>query len=141
MTLQTSQLLSPPFLCTTVANIVFRAPVTTTTAFLAEAVGTAILAFVIFALTNPKNDTMKSGFVPPLIGLTVGGLIAVLAPLTQAGLNPARDFGPRIVAWLAGWKSVAFARAWVYIVAPILGALLGATLADRVLYKAGEEEG
>ena len=109
------------------------------TAFLAESIGTAILAFVIFALTHPKNDTMKSGFVPPLIGLTVGGLIAVFAPLTQAGFNPARDFGPRIVAWFAGWKTVAFRSSWLYIVAPIVGAIVGAALADLVLYADGED--
>jgi len=112
----------------------FSHPVTTTTAFLVESIGTAILAFVIFALTHPKNDTMESGFVPPLIGLTVGGLICVCAPLTQAGFNPARDFGPRIVAWLAGWKTVAFQSAWLYIVAPIVGAVFGAALADRILF-------
>jgi glycerol uptake facilitator-like aquaporin len=111
-----------------------RKPVTTQVAFLAEAFGTGILSFVIFALTNPKNTEMKSGFVPPLIGLTVGALIAVLAPLTQAGLNPARDFGPRIVAFLAGWKAVAFQGWWVYVLAPIVGALIGAALADKVLY-------
>lgn len=77
---------------------------------------------------------MKKGFAPPLIGLTVGSLIAVLAPLTQAGFNPARDFGPRIVAFLAGWKEVAFQGCWVYIVGPIVGAVIGALLADRVLY-------
>lgn len=107
---------------------------TTKIAFLAEALGTGILGFVIFALTNPKNDTMKSGFVPPIIGITVGSLIAVLAPLTQAGFNPARDFGPRIVAYLAGWKSVAFQGWWVYVVAPVVGASAGAFLADKVLY-------
>ena len=77
---------------------------------------------------------MKTGFVPPIIGLTVGALIAVIAPLTQAGFNPARDFGPRIVAFLAGWNDVAFKGFWVYILAPILGAVLGAALADKVLY-------
>lgn len=112
----------------------FVSPVTITTAFFAESIGTTILAFVIFALTHPKNETMKSGFVPPLIGLTVGGLISVLAPLTQAGFNPARDFGPRIVAWFAGWKTVAFTNSWLYIVAPIIGAVCGAALADQVLY-------
>lgn len=106
----------------------------TSTAFFAEAIGTAILSFVIFSLTNPKNDIMKDKFVPPLIGITVGALIAVLAPLTQAGFNPARDFGPRIVAFLAGWKTVAFQGCWIYIVAPIVGALAGALLADKVLY-------
>ena len=95
-----------------------------------------MLAFVIFALTNPKNDAMKGndGFIPPLIGLTVGALIAVLAPLTQAGFNPARDFGPRIVSFLAGWKAVAFQNWWVYVLAPMVGAPLGAALADKVLY-------
>jgi glycerol uptake facilitator protein len=111
-----------------------RKPVTTQVAFLAEAFGTGILSFVIFALTNPKNTEVKSAFVPPLIGLTIGALIAVLAPLTQAGLNPARDFGPRIVAFLAGWKTVAFQGWWLYVLAPIVGALAGAALADKVLY-------
>jgi glycerol uptake facilitator protein len=112
------------------------APVSIVTAFLAEAIGTGVLAFVIFALTNPKNDAMKgnNGFIPLLIGLTVGALIAVLAPLTQAGFNPARDFGPRIVAFLAGWKAVAFQNWWVYVLAPMVGAPLGAALADKVLY-------
>jgi glycerol uptake facilitator-like aquaporin len=106
---------------------------------MAETLGTGILSFVIFALTNPKNDTVKSGYVPSLIGVTVGALIAVLAPLTQAGFNPARDFGPRIIAWCGGWKTIAFAGFWVYIVGPIIGALLGAFAADRVLYASASE--
>ena len=69
--------------------MLLSAPVTTMVAFLAEAMGTGVLGFVIFALTNKKNSVMKgSGLVPPIIGLTVGSLIAVLAPLTQAGFNP-----------------------------------------------------
>lgn len=112
----------------------FFLPVTTTSAFLAESIGTAILAFVIFALTHPKNDAVESKSIPLLIGLTVGALISVFAPLTQAGFNPARDFGPRIVAWFAGWKTVAFTKSWLYIVAPIVGAVFGAAVADRVLF-------
>lgn len=112
----------------------FFDPVSTKIAFLAEAFGTAILSFVIFALTNKKNDTAKDAYVPGLIGLTVGALIAVIAPLTQAGFNPARDFGPRIVAFLAGWKSVAFRGWWVYIFGPIVGAVIGAFTADKILF-------
>ncbi|KAG7355871.1 MIP family channel protein [Nitzschia inconspicua] len=112
----------------------FVAPVSMGVAFLAETIGTAILSFVIFSLTNEKNDGVKDSFIPPMIGLTVGALIAVLAPLTQAGFNPARDFGPRIVAWCAGWKTVAFTGWWVYIIGPIVGALLGAYVADKILY-------
>jgi glycerol uptake facilitator protein len=57
------------------------------TAFLAEAYGTAMLAFVIFALTNDNNETTSKHpfLIPPLIGATVAALISVIAPLTQAG--------------------------------------------------------
>ncbi|KAL3945607.1 MAG: hypothetical protein SGBAC_000347 [Bacillariaceae sp.] len=109
-------------------------PVGAGVAFLAEAFGTGVLAFVIFSLTNRKNSTAKTGYVPLLIGATVGSMIATLAPLTQAGFNPARDFGPRIVAFLAGWKTVAFRGWWVYVFGPIVGAVVGATLADKVLH-------
>lgn len=106
----------------------------TLTAFGAEAFGTAVLAFVIFSLTHPKNDASKNNvYIPPLIGATVGGLISVIAPLTQAGFNPARDFGPRIIAWLAGWKAIAFQGWWIYVVAPIVGAPIGAFVADKLL--------
>ncbi len=44
---------------------------------------------------------------PVFIGLTVSIVISVVAPLTQAGLNPARDFGPRLFAYLAGWGPIA----------------------------------
>jgi hypothetical protein len=45
-----------------------------------------MLAFTIYALTNPKSDTQRNSvYIPPLIGLMVGALIATLAPLTQAG--------------------------------------------------------
>jgi Major intrinsic protein len=73
--------------------VLHSAPVTTTVAFLAEAIGTCILAFVIFSTTNKKNAVMQaSGMVPPIIGMTVGSLIAVLAPLTQGGFNPGMSF-------------------------------------------------
>jgi glycerol uptake facilitator-like aquaporin len=63
-------------------------PVSTAQAFLAEAFGTAVLAFCIFCLTHHRNDTtIHNVYIPPLIGATVGGLISVLAPLTQAGVR------------------------------------------------------
>ena len=116
----------------------FSAPVTVPQAFFAEAFGTAVLAFVVFAVTHPDNEAMQTNplLVPPLIGLTVAALICILAPLTQAGLNPARDFGPRLVACAAGWSpAVAFSRAWVYLLAPVVGALAGAAVCDKVLYR------
>lgn len=113
----------------------FPSPVTVGQAFCAEALGTAILAAVVFSLTHKENEASQNKvYLPPLIGATVGALIGALAPLTQAGFNPARDFGPRMVAHVAGWTSVAFYQSWLYIVAPMLGAPLGAWLIDKVLY-------
>ena len=104
-------------------------------AFLAEVMGTLILALVVFALTDEHNLVAPAaGLGPVFIGLTVAILISVLGPLTQACLNPARDFGPRLVAWAVGWGEVALpgprppAFLTVYILAPVLGATLGGGL-------------
>lgn len=53
---------------------------------------------------------------------------------TCAQFNPARDFAPRIVAYAAGWTGVAFQNAWLYIVAPIVGAPIGGWVADTLLF-------
>ena len=115
----------------------FAAPVTVAQAFAADAFGTAVLASGIFAWTPSNNDATNNNpfIIPPLIGMTVVALICAIAPLTQAGFNPARDFGPRIVAYLAGWKTVAFRSDWVYIAAPVVGAIAGAAFVDKVLCK------
>ncbi len=109
-------------------------------ASLAEFIGTMILAIVVFALTDEKNsDRPLANLAPVFIGLTVSALISVLAPLTQAGFNPARDFGPRLFAYFAGWGSVAIPGwsepGWltVYIIAPILGAVFGGGIYQYVL--------
>ena len=106
-------------------------------AFLAEVLGTMILAFVVFAVTDGRNaGSPATGTAPVFIGLTVAALISVIAPLTQACFNPARDFGPRVFASLAGWGSIALPGfsdlGWltVYILAPIVGAVLGGGLYD-----------
>ena len=100
-------------------------------AFLAEFTGTAMLAFLICVLTRDRNVARPSpGTTPLFIGLSVAAIISVIAPLTQAGLNPARDFGPRLVSYFLGWGEIAIPGprgGWltVYIVAPTLGAIAG----------------
>lgn len=100
-------------------------------AFLAELLGTAILAFVVVGVTDPSNEGSPGPMAPAIIGMTVAVLICVIAPLTQACFNPARDWGPRIFAYIAGWKETAIpgpngiAVVTVYIAAPILGSILG----------------
>ncbi len=97
-----------------------------------ESIGTFMLVFVIFRLTN-KSGQVHQNLIPILIGLTVTILICIIAPYTQGGFNPARDFSPRVVAYLAGWKSAAFPAIdfsffTVYIFSPILGGIVASHL-------------
>jgi len=120
---------------------VFQARATFREAFVAEVLGTAILALVVFAVTDRRNSAAPAAFLAPLvIGLTVACLISIIAPLTQCCLNPARDFGPRLFTYFAGWGSVAALPGpnghgffTVYILAPILGAIAGGGLYDNLL--------
>lgn len=109
-------------------------------AWLAEFSGTLVLGCLVFALTDKRNSARpQANLAPVFIGLTVSALISILAPLTQAGFNPARDFGPRLFAYVAGWGSVAISAgtdlSWltVYILAPILGATVGGGFYQYVL--------
>jgi len=101
------------------------------TAMLGEAIGTAFLACFVFSLTEPRNGEAPRFMAPLFIGLTVSIIISIIAPLTQAGLNPARDFGPRLVAFIFGWGEIAIPGPrngffTVYILSPIIGAVFGA---------------
>jgi len=103
-------------------------------AMVAEGFGTFLLALFIFCLTEGCNVGRPSEPLHPLfIGLTVASIIFFIAPLTQAGLNPARDFGPRFVAYIMGWGNAALPDIcggwfWVYILAPIAGSSLAAVV-------------
>jgi glycerol uptake facilitator-like aquaporin len=95
-----------------------------------EGFGTAVLALVVFAVTARRNGAAPAAHMAPFfIGFTVAVLISLFAPITQAGWNPARDLGPRLVALALGWGSVALPGQgggfWVYIVGPLVGAPLG----------------
>lgn len=85
---------------------------------LAEILGTALLLFVIFGVAVDKRSVASSHPGLP-IGLTITAVIFSVGPITGAALNPARWFGPALVS--GNWTN-----AWVYIVAPIAGAVLAA---------------
>ena len=115
-----------------------RALMSAPMAAVVEGLGTAILALVIFSLSDRRNAALPNkGLAPFFIGFTVAALISVFAPLTQAGWNPARDFGPRIVAFFAGWGSIAIPGPsggfWAYIVGPLIGAPIGAAVHEFLL--------
>ncbi len=109
----------------------------------AEFIGTLLLVLSIFFFIHLKK--LNPVFIPALIGLTVAILIVYIAPYTQAGLNPARDFGPRLVASVMGWGEAAFPPVrsgffTVYILSPLLGGLVGAFIFKYLKFKLGKNE-
>jgi glycerol uptake facilitator protein len=88
---------------------------------------------VILGTTDERNPSRPGPLTAATIGLTITLLISLLAPLTMAGFNPARDFAPRVFSALAGWGSIAFTtngNGWftVYILGPISGGQVGVIL-------------
>jgi aquaporin Z len=98
---------------------------TTTAAFLTEALLTFIFLFVIFATTSKLGNSNMAGLA---IGLTLVLIHLVAIPITGTSVNPARSFGP---ALLAGGK--AFQQLWLFMTAPVLGGILAA-LAWRFVF-------
>jgi glycerol uptake facilitator protein len=113
--------------------------VSSAAAFLVEALGTGILVLVILCATDARNPSRPGILTAVTIGLTITMLISLFAPLTMAGFNPARDFGPRLFSALAGWGRLVFTvngPGWlvVYILAPLAGGQGGA-LAYRIFFR------
>ncbi|GII76726.1 aquaporin [Sphaerisporangium rufum] len=102
-------------------------------AFRDQVIGTAILLFLVLAVTDIANTSPAANLAPFVIGLIV---VAIgMAWGTNAGyaINPARDFGPRLASFLTGYGSAwrdqyGQLYFWVPIIAPLIGGLLGAGL-------------
>jgi glycerol uptake facilitator protein len=108
-------------------------PVSLWGGFRDQIIGTALLLFIIFALTDKMNDPPLSNLAPWVIGLVVVGIGMAWGAAAGYAINPARDFGPRLASFITGY-STAFRDQygsfywWVPIVAPLLGGLLGSGL-------------
>jgi MIP family channel proteins len=102
--------------------------------FIDQVVGTALLVGVVFALGDARNTPPAPGLAPVVVGLLVVGLGAAFGFNSGYAINPARDLGPRVFTFVAGWGGEVFRAGnywfWVPVVAPIVGALLGAWVYD-----------
>ncbi|MDR6227217.1 MIP/aquaporin family protein [Desmospora profundinema] len=117
-------------------------------AFFVEFAITALLLIVILAVVDDRNPLFVplKNMGPLIIGLTVAMIGGSWGNLTGFALNPARDFGPKLFAWAAGWESIALPAPagyfWVPLIAPVLGGLFGALVYDQLVrrYLHKEEE-
>ena len=92
----------------------------TAAAFITEAAMTCLFLLVIFATTSTKGSGPLTGLA---IGITLVLIHMVAIPVTGTSVNPARSFGPAI---FAGGK--AMSQLWLFLVAPIVGGILGALI-------------
>jgi glycerol uptake facilitator protein len=102
-------------------------------AFRDQVIGTAILLFLLLAITDAAGTPAAASLAPFVIGLLVVGI--GMAWGTDAGYatNPARDFGPRLASFLTGYEGAfrdqtGYLYFWIPIVGPIAGGLTGAGL-------------
>jgi glycerol uptake facilitator protein len=98
-----------------------------------EIVGTCVLVFGVF---GSLGNALAGGLAPLLIGLLVLGIGLSLGGPTGYAINPARDLGPRIahaVLPIAGKGGSDWGYAWIPVVAPVIGGILGA-VAYTVLF-------
>lgn len=100
---------------------------------LTETIATAIFVLAVLAVRTPQNLVSGSGLNqalgPFLVGLIVWSIGLSLGGPTGYAINPARDLGPRLAHWalpIAGKGSSDWAYAWVPIVGPLLGGIIGA---------------
>lgn len=100
-----------------------------------EIIGTAVLVLGVLAILRPENLVANSGFdkgfAPFLVGLLVWAIGLSLGGPTGYAINPARDLGPRLahaIVPIAGKGDSDWSYAWIPIVGPIIGGVLGAVI-------------
>jgi MIP family channel proteins len=105
--------------------------------FIDQVVGTALLVAVIFGITDSRNSPAPAGLAPVVVGLLVVLIGATFGFNAGYAINPARDFGPRLFTFLAGWGGEVFRAGnhwwWVPIVAPCVGGLIGGWVYDACI--------
>jgi glycerol uptake facilitator protein len=109
------------------------APVSDWGALRDQIIGTAILLFLIVAITDLRNTAPAANLAPVVIGLLIVGIGMAFGTDAGYAINPARDFGPRLAEFITGFHGAwqdqyGHLYFWVPIVGPIIGGLIGVAL-------------
>jgi glycerol uptake facilitator protein len=103
-----------------------------------QIVGTAFLLAFVFAVVDEVNQPVRANLAPVVVGFIVVAVGISFGANAGYAINPARDFGPRVFAWFAGWGKIAIpgdygnvnTYLWIPIVGPVIGGLVGAYVYD-----------
>ncbi|KAM3596298.1 uncharacterized protein V6R79_011913 [Siganus canaliculatus] len=102
-----------------------------------QLIGTAILLLVILALGDQMNNSLSEGLQPVLVGALVLTIGISMGSNSGYAINPARDIGPRLFTYMAGWGVEVFTAGggwwWVPIVIPCIGAILGTLIYELMI--------
>ncbi len=100
-----------------------------------QVLGTALLMGLILAVTDPRSPFPVGNLAPPVVGLIVVAIGMSVGGMHGYAINPARDFGPRLLTVVAGFKNNGLTNGqpvfWVPIVGPLAGAVIGALVYDQ----------
>lgn len=119
--------ISIEYATTTGANLLGEG-VTTTGGFLSEMFFTFVFVLVVLGSTDEKKGA--GNFAGLAIGLTLVLVHIVCIPITGTSVNPARSIGPAIYEGIE-----AMSQLWIFILAPLVGAVLAAVIWNIIGYK------
>jgi len=107
-----------------------------------QIVGTMFLLLFLMAVIDNRNQAVQSNLTPLVVGFIVAAIGMSYGANAGYAINPARDFGPRLFSYFAGWGRVALPGTyhapgfnfsnywWVPIVGPLIGGVLGVLIYD-----------
>ena len=107
--------------------------------FIDQVVGTMFLVLLVAAVIDLRNSAVKANLGPLVVGFAVAAIGISFGANAGYAINPARDFGPRLFAWVAGWGDVALPGTvngsfswyfWVPILGPLVGGIIGIFVYD-----------